>query len=172
MNQWRLAAGAQVAGVTVKNVQQIGDEIYRLVVKTKTLAPEVLVDGAKSPRSPLNPIIFRLNEKEAAAEYRLVIARNLIHSVRAITEQGEETLEQRVYVNVITEAGRGYMLIPTVMGDAALREQVLEKAKADLQAWRERYEELEELAEVFAVVDKVVASPPPVRKRRSVEKEL
>lgn len=167
MNKWKLAEGSQVAGVNAGNVQQIGNELYRLAEVYKTLEPKVIVAAARVPKSPLNPIIYRLNDKAAAAEHRLWLARTLIKSVRVLTEEGEETLEQRVFVNVINGNQRGYMLIPTVMGDAVLREQVLEKAKLDLQAWRERYQDLQELAAIFSVIDEVVASP--VKKRIGVE---
>lgn len=155
-NQWKLADGSRVVGVTGDNVQTVGEEVYRLVTKHGTLDPKVLVTAARPRKSVLHPIIFRLNDAQAATEYRLDIARHLIKDVRVITEEGEETLEQRVYVNVINGTRRGYMLVPTVMGDEILREQVLARAKADLESWRERYRDLQELAEVFAVVDRVL----------------
>ena len=165
---WKLAEGARVAGVTVANVQGIGDEIFRLVAQYRSLDPAVLVDAAQEEASPLHPIIYRLDDPSAAYEHRLWVARSLTKSVRAVTIHGEETLEQRVYVNVIDGASRGYMYVPVVMGDSVLREQVLAKAKADLAAWRERYSELQELAEVFSVVDKVLTVPAQKPLRRKV----
>jgi hypothetical protein len=48
-----------------------------------------------------------------------------------------------------------YEPINVVMGDARLRRQVLQRAWKELEEWRRRYEDYEELASVFASMEEV-----------------
>lgn len=156
MPRWSIADGAQVAGVTIANVQAVGDEVYRIATQHETLEPRVIVREAAQPTSPLHPVIFRIDDAAAALEHRLWIARSLLKSVRVVTEEGGETLERRVYVNVINGTSRGYMQVSAVMNNQVLREQLLAKAIADAQSWQIRYRGLNELSNIFHAIDAVL----------------
>jgi hypothetical protein len=167
---WKIDRNARVSGVTSENIQAIGNELRRIAEKNGVIDPSEVVKEAEAITSPLHPV-FEWDDDKAASAHRIWQARNLIKSVRVVTGKGEESLEQRVYVNVVTGTARGYMHVPAVMSDDVLRYQVLAKAKADLAAWRERYKELHELSLVFTVVDEVLLPQltPALRGGRPVE---
>lgn len=147
-----LDKNARVAGVNKSNVEDVGRILVKIAETHGMIDPNVVVQEAQDVSSPLHPV-FEWDDTAAAHEHRIWQARNLIKSVRIVTEKGEESIERRVFVNVITSNARGYMAVPTVMKDQVLREQVLNKAKHDLQCWRERYAELKELSGFFMAVD-------------------
>ncbi len=51
--------------------------------------------------------------------------------------------------------GKVYRLIEDVLSDEDRREQMLRQALAEFRSWRNRWETIKELAEVFAAADKV-----------------
>lgn len=152
MKRYKFARGCPVAGL---DVEKVGEVLESLAAQHGVLNPAVVVKEAESPESPLH-LAFEWDDVKAGEQYRLSQARHLIREVRVLTEDGEQSLEQRVFVNVISGTQRGYMPIVQVMSDEALREQVLNKAKNDLLAWKERYKDLQELARVYDVIDDVV----------------
>lgn len=160
---FKIDRSSRVKGVNNNNVQAVGNELFNILNKHGNIKPETVLVEAKKTWSPLHNA-FEWDDSVAAHEHRLWQARTLVNSVRVVTERGEEILEQRVFVNVITGTSRGYMYIPQVMSNEALREQVLKKAENDLLAWKARYEELTELAEIFTVIERIVE-----RKHNQVE---
>lgn len=152
MKRYTFARGCPAAGL---DVEQVGTTLEALAEQYGCLEPSIIVREAAPPESPLHPA-FEWDDQRAGEQYRLQQARHLIREVRVVTEDGEESLEQRIFVNVIADNRRGYMPIVKVMTDDVLREQVLAKAKSDLLSWRERYKDLQELASVYAIIDDVV----------------
>jgi hypothetical protein len=65
----------------------------------------------------------------------------------------EQPLETRAFVSVEDDTSRSYTSISVAMADPALRAQVVEMAKRELRAWRERYSRYEELSQYFAAME-------------------
>lgn len=151
MKRYKFAKGCPAAGL---DVEKVGETLESLAARFGYLEPSLVVREARSKESPLHAA-FEWDDHRAGEQFRLQQARHLIREVRVITENGEETIEQRVFVNVITENHRGYMPVVAVMSDDVLREQVLNQAKNGLLAWRERYKDLQELAKIYDVIDEV-----------------
>jgi hypothetical protein len=59
----------------------------------------------------------------------------------------------RAFVNVNAGESREYTSISVAMKNPDLRQQVLNAAVEEMRAWRERYSELSELAEVLSAID-------------------
>ena len=120
------------------------------------MTADLVVSAAKSKRSPLHNA-FEWDDSAAAHEYRLSQARHLIRHVVVTMEVGGEERNVRAFValNAPEEKGRDYQAISVVLGDKELRQQALDRALGDMEAFERRYNEFEELFEVFAAMRQV-----------------
>ena len=120
------------------------------------LKTEAVVEYAKNPETAMHSW-FTWDDSEAAHNYRIWQARQLIRVV--IKESPKEDLEpMRVYVSMLEDRygeGGGYRSMDEVLTDKELREQLIEQATKEFDRWREKYEHINDLAEVFAAMDRV-----------------
>lgn len=118
------------------------------------LLPEVVVDEARSPKSPLHSR-FTWDDTEAAHQHRLWQARQLI-SV-CVEVLADDTDPSPVFVSLSSDRmhGKGYRVMCDVMNDADMREQLLKDALAELNKFQIKYRTLRKLAEVFSAIRKV-----------------
>lgn len=122
--------------------------------KDGTLTSEVVLEDARSRRSPLHKC-FEWDDAVAAEKYRLDQAGDLLRSIVVTFKSADRTEKStRAFVHVETQHGRGYTSLAHAMSDADLRKQVIQRAWVELQGWRERYREYEELATIFGAMDK------------------
>lgn len=132
----------------------VAEELNKLGNK---VVPEIIVQKAKSPRSAMHPC-FEWDDSVAAHEYRLTQARHLARSLVVSVQRADgEPRYVRAFVSVQhpEDEENTYTPYAVVMSDDWLRQQALARVKAQLQAIRERYSELEELAEVFTAIDRL-----------------
>ncbi len=118
------------------------------------LLPEIVVDAARPKTSPIHDK-FTWDNGEAAIQYRLWQARQLISvCVEVVPNTGEE---MPVFVSVSTDrhAGNGYRFLGHVMSEPELRSQTLKDALHELSILQSKYKRLKELAAVWNVVQKV-----------------
>ena len=117
----------------------------------------MLKDG-ENPESPLHEC-FVWDDTEAAHLHRLTQARKILRSIRVVYV-GEEAPRRRFVHVQIEKKADGYVQLPTAMSDDVMKDYVMSKARADLLAWKERYQELEDesldslVLEVFPGVGK------------------
>lgn len=126
-----------------------------IAAKHGVLRAEDVVDEAKSPKHPLHGR-FTWDNSEAAHQYRLMEARQLIRVCVEVIGDGIEP--SPVFVSLSSDRlkdGGGYRVTSDVMGDAALREQLLKDALFELNQFQKKYRQLRQLAEVFEAVNKV-----------------
>ncbi len=128
------------------------------------LTPDVVLEDARNPNSPLAPY-FEWDDTEAARQYRIQQARGLIRSVvvryRPTPDAPPRTV--RAFLSTSDNEGRShYTPSIHVMTDEQMRARAIRKAWDELQAFRKRYEELSEFAGLFASLDEIEASLPPV----------
>ncbi len=135
------------------DAQAAGQRLATIHKRKGHLSAELVVNDAKSQRSPLHPA-FEWDDPTAAHEHRLEQARNMLRSVVMLRDNGEDKRPIRAFVHVEAFDEPVYMDINVAMGDEALRKHILARAWRELESWRQRYEELEELAAVFAAIDK------------------
>ena len=86
-------------------------------------------------------------------------AQPILGSVAVIMEDsatGEERTV-RAFVNFRDDSGTPDTSLYAAMSDKEIRAQILVRAKAEFDSWHKRYQDLEELALVFAAMDKVAA---------------
>jgi hypothetical protein len=136
------------------SAQVAGDELEKIrTFHNGRLNPAKVVDVARPKDAPLHPC-FEWSDRKAAEMFRIEQAKHIIRSIDVVINEPEEaTRETRAFVSVVRDDDRSYTSIGHAMSDEELRAQVLADAMAALVAWRKRYAELDELADIFAVID-------------------
>lgn len=125
-----------------------------------TLKPVDVVEAARPEESPLHSQ-FEWNDDEAAEQWRLHQARNLINVVVSVVfpPGSREPREHSTFVSLSTDrhkGGAGYRVMTEVLSDEQHRAQLLADAKRDMIGFKSRYRELSELADVFSAIDRAV----------------
>lgn len=131
------------------------------------LLPQTVVEHARNPESPLHDC-FEWDDSEAAEQFRLWQARSLIRVCVTVEPQTQQTI--RTYVSVMPqrkESGGGYLSTIEAMSDPVQRALVLETALRELTAFEKKYQQLQELAPVFAAMDQVRSGRRSGRRKRS-----
>lgn len=132
-------------------------ELNRIASKSGgVLKPELVVESARSPLSPLHDK-FTWDDTQAAHEFRLQEARKLIRVTVHMLPNGRGE-EERVWVSLKhdqAQEGGGYRTLVSVLSDADLRKQLLQQSLKDMQYFSEKYSHLEELSEIFSAMKKV-----------------
>lgn len=152
---WAPGRGAMFRNVAV---EVVGKEIERLEAKySHQLEPHHIVEEARKSTSPLHNA-FNWDESQAAEQYWLITARNLLKSVQVtiITPDREERVVP-VFVSTLKKKDakrRQYTSTEYAMGDPELRGEVLKLALREFASLRRKYAELSELAIIFAAIDK------------------
>ena len=120
------------------------------------LRAEDVVNFAKSEETALHSC-FTWDDGEAAHQYRLLQARNLIRiCVTSFPKEDERPM--RVFVSLKSDRknpGGGYRSMVEVLSDDDLRHQLLEQASMEFERWETKYRHLSELIEVFTAMDHV-----------------
>lgn len=163
MKKYKWADGARFTG----DAEEVGRRLDALRREASgELKPEAVVKDAQDSESPLHEF-FPWKDSEAAHQYRLEIARRLCRSIIVMVGPEESKRPFRAFVHVSDEDGRRYMSTAEVMSDGSLRALVLKRAWEELRDWKERYARYQELAEVFAALDKL---DPKARPQRAAAK--
>lgn len=152
---FRAGRGARISN---KDAKVVGPELEKIYKTNQKLTAEIVLDEAKKRYSPLHAY-FTWDNDEAAGQWRLHQARNLIRSIEIEvvdpkTGKGEVG---RAFVNVIQkidhEPERVYVEVGVALKNPDLREQVLENALNEIETWKERYSQFTELAKIFKAVE-------------------
>ena len=132
-----------------------GLELKRISIKYKgKFEAAQVVDESKDVAAPLHPC-FEWDDTIAAGLHRNFQARYLMQGLVIVAPEKNINKPIRAFINV--SEGRsepGFYDVFTVMSDSELRKKAVQQAWLELQAWRVRYKEYEELAEVFNIIDK------------------
>ena len=129
--------------------------------------PAAVVDQARDPKSPLHRY-FEWDDNEAAEQYRLYQARNLIARVKIVYEDPNQSNLKYVSVSVTTVKGgarRGYVPIERAAADPDLYEQVVRDAQAGMIAYRNR---LSAFQTAHAIVLKIDAA---IKETKKIDKK-
>jgi hypothetical protein len=138
--------------------QQAGEHLERLERQHGMVTPRLIVDDARPQQSLLHKC-FEWNDAEAAEKYRETQAGYLLRNLIAVkvTSMQQEQSDVRAFVSVVKNDNNCFVSVATAMSNEDMRQQILENALSELQAIKKKYTQLEELAEVFAALDRIVA---------------
>jgi len=138
----RLNVSAQAAGELCAELESQG-----------RLTPREVVDASRPEVAPLHAA-FEWDDAVAAERYRETQASYIIRSIEVVLEGSSKPTRGFVSLTVNKDE-REYREINRVLSIRSERELLLEQAKRELMAFKSKYAVLEELADVFAVIDKV-----------------
>jgi hypothetical protein len=143
----RLKIDAQAAGEHLEKLRKL---------KGGPLSNEDIVADARSLRSPLHAH-FEWDDQRAATMFRLDQAGYILRSITYVElveddEGNEVEMQRRRYFSVEDHA---YEDVAIAMESPELRAVVISKALREFEAFRSKYEDLDELAGLFAAFDKV-----------------
>ena len=134
----------------MKTVEQ---ELESLRRPDGTIKPEDVVEYAKDPSTKLHSR-FEWDDSKAGAAYRLWQAREVIRVVVRVHE-GMDLPPTRVYVSLPSDRerdGGGYRAVVDVLSHPRRREELLNCALAEAEAWQLKYRNLVELDRVFQAI--------------------
>lgn len=123
------------------------------------IRPADVVDAARDEKSPLHSL-FNWDDSEAAHQYRLLQARNVLRVYVVVEEASGSNV--RAFVSLTSDRnkeGGGYRALADVLTDDALRDQMLRDALTQLQNMRKKYSQIQQLSKVWSAVDEVQAPP-------------
>ena len=139
---------AQVVGETLEELAKDGD-----------LTSAKFLDASRPKESPTHNL-FEWNDSIAAERYRLQQATLAINSVEVqiINEATATVTSQAAFVNVVGKAPTKSGLftpIEVALSDENMRNTLLLNALNELKAFRRKYSQLSELADVFFEIKKI-----------------
>ena len=159
---YRYKSGSRLKG----NAQEVGEAIEAIADDQGVADPSSVVDAARDSGSVLHTQ-FEWNNRKAGDKYREDQAGHLLRCIlieRPDNEDENDPATTRAYrvVNVASENSsdsedtiRGYVTTHRAMNEPLLRAQVLEDAKRELKAFRNKYAELKELVHIFEAIDAI-----------------
>jgi len=121
------------------------------------LDPRAVVDYAEENKQSALHARFTWDDKDAAYEYRISQARQIIKTVKIkITTPENKVIQVYKYQSLTPDRknGNGYRATLDILSSKRLRAQLLMDALKELTRIQEQYKELNELAEVFAAIKK------------------
>lgn len=139
----RLGGDAQSVGEALEEIRRRGG-----------LTAETVVKAARTEGSYLHRY-FTWDDSEAAEKCRLHEARTVMACVCVVDLTPEQRTPIRAFVAVGGKADR-YVPVQVAMSQESLRKQMLAQALGDLEAFKERYSHVEELARVFLAIEEVL----------------
>lgn len=135
-------------------------ELIALASQADELTPEMVVEAASKPTSPLHGMLC-WDDTRAAHEFRLFQARSLIRRVVVYSiDPHEDVNKTRNFVNVVVRDADGerrtYMPLTSVVQSQDYTDQMLDDAKRALISFKRKYAVLSGLVKVFASIDELV----------------
>ena len=139
--QWK--SGARINA----DANKAGEMCAQLEAKGN-LSAKSLLDANRPADAPLHDA-FEWDDSIAAEAYREDQARYIIRSLVVVKEQAEPV---RSFFNIVQAENR-YQSIETILSDKDSTALLLEKAMRELEAFKRKYQSLEQLRDVFAAID-------------------
>jgi len=124
------------------DAQKVGEELEE-VERNKSITAEHVLEYAERHKNSELHKCFEWDDTEASRKYRLYQARQIICSI-SVEVREEPRKIQRVYVSVkdIDTSDRKFKNIKEVLENDEEYQQLVEKAKLDLERCRDKYTDL------------------------------
>jgi len=142
----RLKSDPQAAGHYLEQLEQ---RLGRLTPKVVARAVETA--HARGQVTPIHQD-FTWNKKAAIGKCHEMEAGYLIRAIEVVVESGgKDVIKEpvRAFVSVGQNDSKSYVDVVTVLSDATLRAQMLTRAHDELMSFRARYDQFEEIAQIF-----------------------
>lgn len=141
--QWKIGSLAKVSADVA------GRECERLAATSEGLTPDTLLEASRDAAAPLHGC-FTWDDAVAGEAYRRIEARQIINAL--IIEPDVEHKEPvRAFFRV--QDARAFEPTSVIMREQDKRAALLATALRELAAFRRKYQQLDELADIFAAID-------------------
>jgi len=140
-----------------KTSANVAGEVCEELDRTVGLTPENLVNASRPEDAPLHSE-FEWDDKVAAEEFRRTQARQMICNLSIVIEE-EKTEPVRAFFSLQNGFRKNtgtYESTIVILGDNEKRKKLFDNAKRDMEAFKNKYQMLTELADVFAAMDAIV----------------
>jgi hypothetical protein len=124
-----------------EEIQQIGNDV----------TPQQIVDRAKDEASELHKC-FEWDNEKAAEKFRLSQARQVIHHL-VIKESVNKPDRPPIRLMHKTEEAEGYKPFTLIVKDPDEYTKLLNRARAELRAFKAKYRSISELEDILALID-------------------
>lgn len=152
-------------GLTDEDAEVIGGALSEMMDRGPVTVEDV-VQEAESAQSALHPY-FEWDDQKAAKKYRVNQAYSMLRCIQVVVKEQVKPVRafnivSQVYTMVsednvkTTRIERGYLPITVIVKDAALIDQVVGEARRELESWRDRYRQYQELSTTIVVIDQVI----------------
>ena len=115
----------------------------------ESVTAQQILDYARNPETELHKC-FEWNDSIAAEKFRLQQARTVVCNL-VIVEDKSKPEPQKIRVMQFTE--ESYKPVQLIVRNKTEYESLLERARAELRAFKKRYHTLVELEEILALID-------------------
>jgi len=139
--EYRWKPGARIKA----DPQAVGQWIDGLRDADGSVTAAEVADAAADPGTPAH-MVFIWDDEEAAHEHRLNQARHIIRCLQVKIVTSKSEVITQAYQIVTHDSGERYTDIGEVMTHKDWRDELLERAASELDAFTRKYERLEELA--------------------------
>ena len=136
-----------------------GSELERIERENGEITNTAVVDAARPEDSVLH-CLFDWDDREAAEKWRRTQASNMIGALIVVKDENTTDYSKRAFVNVVHDphslkSPPRYIRIDNAMANTETRKILLNNAKQELKRFKEKYSCLNELADVFALIDQM-----------------
>lgn len=137
------------------------EELERIRKKHGNLTAALVYEEAKSAESPLHRHVIDCDMELAAERHYLTRARYLIRSIEVVRPETPDKTPARAYSWIVdpgeeAPARRIYTDTAEALQDPVTRQEILSRAINEALAYRRKYQQLQELAQVFKAMDEFV----------------
>lgn len=142
----------KINGIYKADADVIGNEIQSIGNQFTT---KDIVDKARDKNTQLHKL-FEWNNKIAGEKYRAIQAGDIIRNLVVVKVNTESGTSEKTNIRVFVSDNRrngGYKPITVVLRQQDEYERLLEQAYKELQAFKDKYENLSELSEIFDLID-------------------
>lgn len=139
-----------------KTSAEVAGEVCEELDRTVGLTPQNLVNVSRPEDAPLHNE-FEWDNDVAAEEWRRVQARLLINNLAIVVEEQKQE-PVRAFFSLqcgFRKNDGNYESTIRIMSDSDKRKKLLESAKRDMEAFKNKYQMLTELQDVFSAMELV-----------------
>lgn len=147
--------------ITEKFSQEHIDEILR-IHNEEGLTAETLLENSKDKDNIFHNL-FEWDNKSAGEKWRLQQARLIINEIRVTIGERELYAFENIRVNINPESNQSNVLIETnrfyepiieILNDEDKKKQLIDRALREINYWKQRNIQLNELRPIFKAIEK------------------
>lgn len=135
----------------------VGREFEKIEQQYGKITSDYVLQDATPEASPLHEL-FEWDDAVAGHKYRLSQATNIIINLAYEPEKNPKPKPVRAFYNVATDEKKGkFINVHSAFTNPDTRDIILQRARKELESFKEKYQNLSELADVFKKIDEFLS---------------